>query len=90
MGIVDNQINKAANAMSRFKDKEALAIGDALVSKQRSISGKVRRDKAEVIIIFKVGGKLYPQTEQNGELIDAYFHTGDETYLDQLTDEVPF
>lgn len=58
--------------------------------KQVSIGGKVRRDKAEVIIIFKVGGKLYPQNEHNGELIDAYMHTGDESYLEQLTDEVPF
>lgn len=58
--------------------------------KQVSISGKVKRDKAEVIIIFKVGGKLYPQNEHNGELVDAYMHTGDEKYLEQLTDEIPF
>jgi len=56
----------------------------------RKLAGKVIRDGAEVIIIFKVDGKLYPASDQNNELMDAYMHTGDEKYLAQLENELPF
>jgi hypothetical protein len=50
--------------------------------------GKVFRDKAEVIMIFRVGNSYYPATDQNSELFEAYLHTGDEFYLQGLTDEM--
>lgn len=50
--------------------------------------GKVMRDKAEVILIFRVGGKYYPATEENAELFETYLHTGDEFYLQGLTNEL--
>lgn len=50
--------------------------------------GKVVRMDAEVIIIFRVGGKYYKNNEANAELFETYLHTGDEMYLQQLTNEV--
>lgn len=52
-----------------------------------TITGKVLHDDAKVKLIFKVGNQYYPHTEHNGELIDAYLHTGDSSYLDQLEGE---
>jgi hypothetical protein len=53
------------------------------------VNGRVVKHKdGKVEIIFKVDGKLYPHTERNGELMDAYLHTGDDTYLDQLESEI--
>lgn len=54
------------------------------------LSGKVLRKDAEVILIFRVGGKYYPATQDNTELFETYLHTGDETLLDQLTNEMEF
>lgn len=50
--------------------------------------GKVMRKNAEVILIFRVGNKYYPATEENAEYFEAYLHTGDEFYLDGLTNEM--
>jgi len=50
--------------------------------------GKVMRKDAEVIIIFRVGGKYYPNTDENKELFETYLHTGDESLLDKLTNEI--
>ncbi len=50
--------------------------------------GKMYRKNAEVIMIFKVGGKYYPATSENCEQFEAYLHTGDETYLKGLTNEL--
>lgn len=50
--------------------------------------GKVMRQKAEVILIFRVDGKYYPATEENAELFETYLHTGDEFYLQALTNEM--
>ena len=52
------------------------------------VTGKIIRDKAEVIIIFKVNGKCYPATANNRDIMDAYIHTGDEKYLTQLENEL--
>lgn len=52
-----------------------------------AIRGKVVRSADKVELIFKVGNQYYPHTERNGELIDAYLHTGDESYLKQLEGE---
>jgi hypothetical protein len=52
-----------------------------------AITGKVIRTGEEVTLIFKVGNHYYPHTERNGELIDAYLHTGDSSYLEQLEGE---
>lgn len=52
------------------------------------MSGKVVREGAEVIIIFKVNGKYYPATNGNNEVMDAYLHTGDPIYLNQFENEV--
>lgn len=52
--------------------------------------GKVMRKDAEVIMIFRVGGKYYPATQENAELFEAYLHTGDEKYLQGLTNEMEF
>lgn len=52
------------------------------------LAGKVMRQKAEVIIVFKVGDKYYPATEENAELFETYLHTGDEFYLQGLTNEI--
>lgn len=54
------------------------------------MSGKVVREGAEVIIIFKANGKYYPANETNADAMDAYLHTGDPVYLSNLTDEVEF
>lgn len=57
--------------------------------------GKIKRLKpksvgviAESIIIFRVGDKYYPNTQDNREAFEAYLHTGDEFYLMSLTDEM--
>ena len=50
--------------------------------------GKIYRTKAEVIMLFRVGGKYYPATEENAELFESYLHTGDEFYLQGLTNEL--
>lgn len=52
------------------------------------VTGRIIRDKAEVIIIFKVNGKCYPATTNNRDIMDAYIHTGDEKYLTQLENEM--
>lgn len=52
------------------------------------LAGKVVRKDAEVIIIFRVGGKYYPATDENKEAFETYLHTGDPQYLDQLTNEL--
>lgn len=56
----------------------------------RKLAGRVVQSDGKVEILFKVNGKLYPHTEHNGECIDAYLHTGDESSLEQLEGEVPF
>lgn len=56
--------------------------------KMSQLVGKVMRDKAEVILIFRVGDKYYPATEENAESFEAYLHTGDEMYLLGLTNEM--
>lgn len=50
--------------------------------------GKVMREKAEVILIFRVGEKYYPATEDNAAQFESYLHTGDEIYLQGLTNEL--
>lgn len=50
--------------------------------------GKVIKADAEVIIIFRVGNKYYPATDDNKQLFETYLHTGDESYLTGLTNEV--
>jgi len=52
------------------------------------LTGKVMRKNAEVILIFKVSGKYYPATDGNKELFETYLHTGDETLLTQLDNEL--
>lgn len=56
--------------------------------KMAQLVGKVMRKDAEVITIFRVGGKYYPNTQENAEQFEAYLHTGDETYLAGLTNEI--
>lgn len=56
--------------------------------KMAQLVGKIMRKDAEVITIFRVGGKYYPATEQNCEQFEAYLHTGDETYLKGLENEL--
>lgn len=56
--------------------------------KINQLVGKVMRKDAEVIIIFRVGGKYYPATEHNAQLFETYLHTGDENYLMGLEQEV--
>ena len=57
-------------------------------TKLRQLTGQVVRKGAEMLLIFKVGGKYYPATEYNSELFEAYLHTGDEKYLTQLEAEM--
>lgn len=57
-------------------------------TKLRQLSGKVVRDGAEILLVFKVAGKYYPATDFNSEIMDAYMHTGDEQYLSQLEAEM--
>lgn len=52
------------------------------------LAGKVMRKNAEVILIFKVGDKYYPATDENTELFETYLHTGDDFYLSALTNEM--
>lgn len=58
--------------------------------KQRSIAGRALKVGDGVMLFFKVNGVLYQHNERNGELIDAYMHTGDESYLGKLEGGVPF
>lgn len=58
--------------------------------KKRSIAGRALKVGDGVMLFFKVNGVLYQHNERNGELIDAYMHTGDESYLGQLEGGVPF
>lgn len=53
-------------------------------------TGRMIRKGAEVIMIFHVGDKYYKATDTNCELMDAFMHTGDKQYLNQLEDEVEF
>jgi hypothetical protein len=50
--------------------------------------GKRATVDAEAILVFRVGDKYYPNTEQNGQSFEAYLHTGDENYLKGLEGEV--
>jgi uncharacterized protein (DUF927 family) len=56
--------------------------------KMAQLVGKVMRKNAEVITLFKVDGKYYPATGENCEAFEAYLHTGDELYLQGLTNEI--
>jgi hypothetical protein len=53
-----------------------------------SFGGRIIRKDAVVIMIYKVRGKYYPATQHNSEVMDAYMHTGDPTYLDKFEDPV--
>lgn len=50
--------------------------------------GKVIRKNAEIITLFKVDGKHYPATGYNAEVFETYLHTGDESLLDKLENEM--
>ena len=52
--------------------------------------GKIlpRKTRTEVILIFRVGRKYYPGTENNKQCFEAYLHTGDELYLMSLEQEM--
>lgn len=50
--------------------------------------GKVVRKNAEIITVFKVDGKFYPATGYNAELFETYLHTGDESLLTKLENEL--
>lgn len=56
----------------------------------KGFAGKVIREGAEIIIIFKVNDKYYPATDANADIMDTFLHTGDKVLLDQLEDEVEF
>lgn len=56
--------------------------------KMSQLVGKIMRKNAEVITIFRVDGKYYPATGENCEAFEAYLHTGDEVYLQSLTNEL--
>lgn len=56
--------------------------------KMAQLAGKVMHKDAEVIMIFRVGSKYYPATGENVELFETYLHTGDESYLSNLTNEL--
>lgn len=52
------------------------------------ISGMVLRNGAEVLVMFRIGGKLYPATDENCGVMDNYLHSRDEQYLKQLEQEI--
>jgi len=52
------------------------------------LAGKIMRQNAEVITIFKVSGKYYPATGYNAELFETYLHTGNESLLTKLENEL--
>jgi len=56
--------------------------------KMSQLVGKIMLKNAEVIMVFRVGGKYYPATEENTQQFEAYLHTGDEVYLQGLTNEL--
>lgn len=56
--------------------------------KMSQLVGKVMRKNAEVITLFKVSGKYYPNTGANRELFETYLHTGDEELLTHLENEL--
>lgn len=56
--------------------------------KMAQLVGKVMRKNAEVITIFRVSGKYYPATGYNSEIFETYLHTGDESILSKLENEL--
>lgn len=52
------------------------------------VSGMILRNGAEVLVMFKVAGKLYPATDANCGVMDNYLHSRDEQYLKQLEQEI--
>lgn len=56
--------------------------------KLNQLVGKIERKDASIIMIFKVGDKYYPATDENTQCFEAYLHTGDEVYLAGLTNEM--
>lgn len=56
----------------------------------RKLSGKVIRFGTGALIVFKVNGKTFTSSDHNNKILDAYFHTGDQSQLSKLTNEVPF
>lgn len=54
----------------------------------KSFGGRMIRKDAQIIMIYKVRGKYYPDTQANSEAMDAYLHTGDQKYLENLEKEV--
>jgi hypothetical protein len=56
--------------------------------KMAQLVGKIMRNNAEVITIFKVDGKYYPATGENAELFETYLHTGEEFWLSRLENEL--
>lgn len=56
--------------------------------KMSQLVGKVMRKNAEVILIFRVGGKYYPATGENTDLFETYLHTGEEFWLSKLENEL--
>ena len=71
-------------------EKIEQVLKDFPEQKYAKIAGKATIKDGAVELVFKVNGKLYPHNETNGELIDAYMHTGDAKHLDQLESELPF
>jgi len=90
---VDEQAERYAPNTSEFEpilDHINEMLKQYPEQKKVSIGGKVVHGAGMVTLVFKVKGKLYAHTEENGEIIDQYLHTGDATVLDQLSNEVPF
>lgn len=50
--------------------------------------GKIVREGAEILIVYRILGKYYPATDFNCQQIEAYMHTGDEIYLLNLEHEM--
>lgn len=63
-----------------FLRKKRLLRRPAVINKHTS--------DAHMITIFKVGDKYYPANEVNTQLFETYLHTGEQKYLQALTDEV--
>ena len=63
-------------------------MGTTSTKRLVNLVGKVIRDKAEIILIFRVDTKYYPATDENSALFETYLHTGNETLLSKLTNEL--
>lgn len=60
------------------------------IAERLKVAGRVLNTGVEIITFVKYKDRYYAMSQENADLMDTYLHTGDYTYLDQLSDEIRF